>query len=114
MITALALLPDISHRTAYVYIDGQLQGHALPFANAVDSIDYALIKTGDSATGELFLAPVNIYKGYAVNETFVTSCPGKLPVDSTAKTTPDSSDGGNTRVRTGSRYFSSLKTCGRG
>ncbi len=84
------VIADISHRTADVYIDGQLQGHALPFANAVDSIDYALIKTGDSATGELFLAPVNIYKGYAVNETFVTDCPGKLPVDWTANTPPDS------------------------
>jgi hypothetical protein len=85
------IIADLSHRTADVYIDGQLQGHALPFAHAVDSIDFVLIKTGDAATGELFLAPVNIYKGYAVNESFVTGCPGKLPADWTANTTSDSS-----------------------
>jgi hypothetical protein len=85
------VIVDISHRTADVYIDGQLEGHTLPFAHAVDSIDYVLIKTGDAATGELFLAPVNIYKGYAVNETFVTGCPGKLPADWIADTITDSS-----------------------
>jgi hypothetical protein len=80
----IKVVADISNHVADVYIDGQLKGHAIPFANPASSIDYVLIKTGDSATGELFLSPVNIYKGYAVNESFVTGSPGSLPSDWTA------------------------------
>jgi hypothetical protein len=39
------------------------------------------VKTGDAATGEMFLNPVNLYKGYTVNETFVTCGVGKVPAD---------------------------------
>lgn len=85
------IVADLSRRTADVSIDGQLQGHALGFVNAVETIDYVRIKTGDAATGELLLGPVNIYKGYAVNETFVTGTPGKLPADWTTNTAPTTS-----------------------
>ncbi|HEY3319432.1 MAG TPA: glycoside hydrolase family 99-like domain-containing protein [Planctomycetota bacterium] len=70
---------DISARTADIYIDGEEKGKALPFSGPAKTIDYVLIKTGDKDTGEMFLGPVNIHKGYIVNETFVTCAPGKVP-----------------------------------
>ncbi|MGD0093503.1 MAG: glycoside hydrolase family 99-like domain-containing protein [Planctomycetota bacterium] len=75
------VVADISARIADIYIDGALKARAAPFCRAVKTIDYVLVKTGDAATGELFLGPVNVYKGYAVNETFVTCAPGKVPAD---------------------------------
>ena len=75
------VVADITAKSATVFIDGQPRGQHLPFARAIDAIDYVLIRTGDAATGELYLGPVNIHKGYAVNETFVTCRAAHSPVD---------------------------------
>ncbi|MGD0899580.1 MAG: glycoside hydrolase family 99-like domain-containing protein, partial [Thermoguttaceae bacterium] len=75
------VVADLDAKTADVYVDGALMASAAPFCRPIRSIDYVLIKTGDAATGEMFLGPVNVYKGYAVHETFVTSGVGKLPAD---------------------------------
>ncbi|MEI6647470.1 MAG: glycoside hydrolase family 99-like domain-containing protein [bacterium] len=73
------VVADLTAKKADVYIDGELKGQGCVFIHPVTSIDYFLVKTGDATTGEMFLNPVNMYKGYQLNETFVTSQPGKLP-----------------------------------
>ena len=75
------VVADIGTKMADVYVDGELKAKGLSFVNPVKSIDYVLVKTGDAATGEMFLNPVNLYKGYIVNETFVTCGVGKVPAD---------------------------------
>jgi len=75
------VISDISAQKADVFVDGDLKARGLPFAHAIKSLDYFLVKTGEAATGEMFLNPVNIYKGYSVNETFVTCGVGKAPAD---------------------------------
>ena len=72
---------EIASKKADVFVDGEVKASGLPFVNPVKSIDFFLARTGVAATGELFLNPVNIYKGYAVNETFVTCGAGKVPAD---------------------------------
>lgn len=75
------VVADINGKRADVYVDGELKARGVPFVHPIKSIDCFLVKTGDAATGEMFLNPVNIYKGYAVNETFVTCGVGKVPAD---------------------------------
>jgi|GEM_PF-1114901 len=75
------VIADITGRKADVYVDGELKASALPFVNPIRSVDWFLVTTGDAATGEMFLNPVNIHKGYSVNETFVTCAADKLPSD---------------------------------
>ena len=75
------VVADITTKTADVYIDGLLKAQGLPFMYPISTVDYILIKTGDSATGEMYLDPVNVYIGYAVNETFVTDGVGQMPSD---------------------------------
>ena len=75
------VVADITTKTVDVFVDGELKAQAASFAHPVRTIDCFLVKTGDAATGEMFLNPVNIFKGYAVNETFVTCGAGKLPAD---------------------------------
>lgn len=78
---AVKAVADITAKSVDVYVDGELQAKGLPFVHPVKSLDYFLVRTGEAATGEMFLNPVNIYKGYAVNETFVTCGIGKIPAD---------------------------------
>ena len=73
------VVADLASQQADIFVDGALLAPATPFAHPVQTIDYFLVKTGDAATGELFLNPVNVFKGYALNETFVTCAPGQLP-----------------------------------
>jgi hypothetical protein len=75
------VVADLTAKTADVYIDGDIKAKAASFRKPIMSIDYVLIKTGDAATGDLYLSPVNIYKGYLINETFVTCNVGKVPAD---------------------------------
>jgi hypothetical protein len=75
------VVTDISAQKSDVYVDGELKAAGLPMTNPIRNIDYFLVKTGPTATGELYLNPVNIYKGYAVNETFVTCDVGAVPAD---------------------------------
>lgn len=78
------VVADLTAKTADIYVDGALKAKAAAFCRPISTIDYVLIQTGSAATGELFLTPVNIYKGYAVCETFVTCNTGTLPADWTA------------------------------
>jgi hypothetical protein len=75
------VVADIDSQKADVFVNGGLKAKGVPFVHPVKSLDYFLVKTGDAAAGEMFLNPVNIYKGYAVNETFVTCGVGKVPED---------------------------------
>jgi hypothetical protein len=75
------VVADIDARNAEVFVDGELKASGLPFLNPIKSLDYVLVKTGDAATGDMFLNPVNLYKGYRINETFVTCGAGKAPAD---------------------------------
>lgn len=75
------IVADITKKMGDVFVDGELKGQGLPFAHPVKSLDYVVIKTGDAATGDLFVNPVNLYKGYLVSESFVTCGIGKTPAD---------------------------------
>ena len=75
------MVADIDSKKADVFVAGEVKAKGLPFVHPVRSIDYVLVKTGDAATGEMFLNPVNLYKGYIVNETFVSCGVGKIPAD---------------------------------
>jgi hypothetical protein len=77
----IKVLADLTRRRAAVYIDGELKARAAPFLRPIQTIDYVRIKTGGPATGELFLNPVNLYKGYSICETFVACGAGKPPSD---------------------------------
>ncbi|MCY2988265.1 MAG: glycoside hydrolase family 99-like domain-containing protein [Planctomycetota bacterium] len=74
-------LVDLTAKTTDVYVDGELKARAAPFLHPVDSVDYVLIKTGDTAVGELVLPLVSVWKGYSVNETFATCGVGHAPGD---------------------------------
>ena len=75
------VVANLTTKTADVYVDGARRAKAAPFCRPIASIDYVLVKTGDAAVGEMFLGPVNVYKGYTVNETFVTAGVGRIPDD---------------------------------
>jgi hypothetical protein len=72
---------DIGNQKADYYVDGLLKAENVPFLNPIKNVDYFSAQTGDSATGQLYLNPVNIFKGYSVNETFVTCGKGVLPAN---------------------------------
>jgi hypothetical protein len=75
------VIADLDAKKADVFVDGRPKATAVPWLNPLQTIDYFLVKTGDEATGEMFLNPVNIWKGYAVNETFITCGTGATPSD---------------------------------
>ena len=75
------VVADVTGKTATIYVDGDLLVKAAAFRRPISTLDEVLITTGDAATGELFLSPVNLHKGYSVCETFVTCGVGKVPAD---------------------------------
>lgn len=77
----IKVVADVPARRADIFVDGELKAQAAPFAHPVDSLDYVLIKTGEAAMGELHLPLVNLHRGYAVCETFVTCGTGRTPAD---------------------------------
>lgn len=77
----IKVVADVSARLADIYVDGQLMAQATPFVNSVASLDYVLIKTGDAATGNLYLPLVRVYRGYSVCETFATCATNRAPDD---------------------------------
>ncbi len=72
---------DISNQKADYYVDGLLKATNVAFLNPIKTVDYFSARTGAAATGQMYLNPVNIFKGYAVNETFVTCSEGVLPAN---------------------------------
>ena len=71
------VVADVARKTASIYVDGDLCVNSAAFRRPISTLDEVLIKTGDAASGELFLSPVNVHKGYSVCETFVTCGVGK-------------------------------------
>ncbi len=70
---------NIERRTADVYIEGRLKVQAAPFCYPIKTIDFVQIEAPHLGAEGLYLSPVNIYKGYVVNDTFVTDVAGILP-----------------------------------
>jgi len=81
---------DLKKRWVNIYIDGQLRASNVPFVNRIKTIDYVLVKTGDKSIGELYINPINIYKGYNLYETFVANGAGSLPENWTVSIQGDS------------------------
>ncbi|MGO4545440.1 Ig-like domain-containing protein [Paenibacillus sp. 2TAB23] len=75
------VIANIDTNTVDVYINGVHKAESASFKFAVTSLDHVLIQTGASSKGDMFIAPVKIYKGYAVNERFISLMPGFLPED---------------------------------
>lgn len=77
----LKVVANLQGRCADIYVDGELKAQAVPFVHPVDSLDFVLIKTGDTAVGDMLLPLVNVHRGYAVCETFATCGLGHAPAD---------------------------------
>ncbi|NQX59668.1 Ig-like domain-containing protein [Paenibacillus qinlingensis] len=75
------VIANISTNSTDVFINGVLKASNASFKNAVTSLDHVQIQTGAASKGDIFLAPVKIHKGYAVNERFISLMPGFLPED---------------------------------
>ncbi len=75
------IIANLTQRVADVYVDGRLVAEGQPFFHPVPSIDFFRVQTGVEATGELFLNPVIIHKGYTVQETFLVAGLNQPPVD---------------------------------
>ena len=75
------VIANLSANTTEVFVDGEQKVQSASFAYPVKTFDYLVAKTGATATGEMFLNPVNIFRGYAVNETFVACGIGRAPTD---------------------------------
>ena len=72
---------DLSNQKADYYVDGLLKAKNVSFLNPIKTLDYFSVRTGAVGKGQMYLNPVNIFKGYAVNETFVTCGEGVLPAN---------------------------------
>ena len=75
---------DINNQRADYYVDGLLKAKNVPFLNPIKTVDYFSAQTGGAGTGQMYLNPVNIYKGYTINETFVACSEEVLPANWTA------------------------------
>lgn len=73
------VIADLNNQKADYYVDGRLKAKNVSFLNPIKTIDYFSAETGDKSTGQMYLNPVNIFIGYAVNETFVSCNKGILP-----------------------------------
>jgi hypothetical protein len=73
------VVADLAAKTADVFVDGELKAKECAFLRPIQSVDFFLVKSGDADIGEMYLNPVNLYRGYILNETFVTCAPGKIP-----------------------------------
>jgi len=75
------VIANINTNTADVYINGVKKATNASFKNEVSRLNRVSVQTGETTKGEMFLAPVKIYKGYEVNERFLALMPGYLPED---------------------------------
>jgi len=67
------VITDITGKTADIFINGELKATNIAFKNSVQSLDNFNFSTGETSTGEVYLPTVRIYKGYTVNEKFITT-----------------------------------------
>jgi hypothetical protein len=77
----MKIVADIDENLADVYINGALRESGVAFKQATALLNNFQVQTGDSSTGDLFFSPVKLYKGYIVNEKFVSLMPGFMPQD---------------------------------
>ncbi|MCD9024926.1 stalk domain-containing protein [Cohnella silvisoli] len=75
------LIANLDAGTSDVYVNGLLKASGAPFKSNTGGVDNILISTGVASKGDLFLSPIKLYKGYAVNERFISVKPGMLPGD---------------------------------
>ncbi len=75
----VSVIVDLTNQKADYYVDGILKAENVSFLNPIKTVDYFSARTGEAAKGQMYLNPVNIFKGYAVNETFVTGGLGVQP-----------------------------------
>ncbi len=75
------VIASLATKRAEIQVDGELKAKAAPFLHPVESFDYVLVTTGDAAVGDMVLPLVNVHRGYAVCETFVTCGRGHAPAD---------------------------------
>lgn len=64
------VIADLSTKTADIYVNGTLRATGASVMNSVKEFDYVEIKTSESMTGEIYLKPIRVYKGYDVFEDF--------------------------------------------
>lgn len=70
---------DIGRKSADVYINGRLRARKAPFCQRIETVDFVEVEAPHLGSQGLYLSPVNIHKGYVVNDTFVTDIAGSLP-----------------------------------
>lgn len=72
---------DLDRKTAGISIDGKAAGGEKPLERDVTGIDAVCFSTGKKSVGRVYLGPVEIHKGFVVNERFQTCAVGRLPED---------------------------------
>lgn len=72
----IKVIAYLSQKKADIFINGVLKGSNLDFKNSVSCLDNFSFATGEASKGEVYLSTVKIYKGYTVNERFVTTMAG--------------------------------------
>ncbi|THF74833.1 glycoside hydrolase family 99-like domain-containing protein [Cohnella fermenti] len=77
----IKVVADTSSDTADIYVNGGLAASGVSFANAVSQLDRFELRSDASQQGEIQQLGVKIYKGYAVNERYLSTVPGVLPQD---------------------------------
>ena len=71
---------DLDSKLYRVYINGALCGENIPMAsNVINNVFFTSTAEG---TGKLFVYPLRLYKDYYLNETFVSTVPGKTTLPS--------------------------------
>lgn len=77
------VIADITNNKADVYINGSLKASRQPFVNPVPNLDNFFVSSGGTSTGTFNFTPVKLYKGYIINERFISSV-DNIPGDWTA------------------------------
>ncbi|MDR6550104.1 hypothetical protein J2736_001287 [Paenibacillus qinlingensis] len=66
-----------------VYVNGVLKASAANFNQSVSQLNGMYMQTGAASTGDVYITPIQIYKGYSVNEKFISTMTN-VPADWTA------------------------------
>ncbi|MFP2905002.1 carbohydrate binding domain-containing protein [Pyxidicoccus sp. 3LFB2] len=76
----IKVVANIDTDRSTVYVNGALKANAATFSQPVGKLNGFFMQTGAASTGALNFTPVKVYKGYAVNETFISTMTN-LPAD---------------------------------
>jgi hypothetical protein len=63
-----------------VYVNGALKVSGASFTQPVSKLNGFFMQTGAASRGDVIFAPVKVYKGYTINETFISTM-NRLPAD---------------------------------